>query len=73
MLVEEESFKTLTLLLQLFKTSDLQRKVGEFIDKEEFISWAEILYKKVEKLADCLPFKPAAFLRAIKNALLSSQ
>jgi hypothetical protein len=69
MLVEEESFKALSLLLQLFKTSDLQKKVGELGDNEEFTSWAESLYRKVEKLADCLPFKPAAFLRAIKSAL----
>ena len=70
MLVEEESFKALSFLLQLFKTADLQKKVNELIDKEEFIRWAESLYKKVEKLADCLPFKPTAFLRAIKSALL---
>jgi len=70
MLVEEESFKALSFLLQLFKTADLQKKVNELKDKEEFIRWAESLYKKVEKLADCLPFKPTAFLRAINSALL---
>ena len=69
MLVEEESFKALSLLLKLFKTADLLKKISTNIEEDDFIAWAENLYSKVEKLADCLPFKPAAFLRAIKNAL----